>query len=482
MNHKNKHTGDATNPPTNQDSTSTTPHNLTVDPTTNQNTQSTQNNNKHKTKRKQTKLSNPTKGHNINFKPPKNTRFVYYNINSLRSKTSGKWKAILEQIQRSGIDITGLCETSTNWSNNKKRNSLRRILRLHFKKNAMVTSKIPNTHNETNLPGGTCTITFNQWVDKIEKTIEDNHQMARWTGTTYRLGNNRKLHYITAYRVIDQPITTKNTLASNSQQHRRLLERNILNVKPRKQFIEDFIQQFSELANKPNEYFILTIDANETMDDNETHGIRHLIDTLNLTNIYQTIHQDFEQFPTHQNGSKTIDFALCSPNTIPYITQVGYIPFHEIFDSDHRGIFFDISNDIITDQTNDNQIIRKRLIGSNSTNKESTKYIQQIYEHCFNNKVFEKMEKFLNSEYNTEESKEQILDQLNKIDEFITKAKLKSERNNCIKKGPSKWFPLLKQCLLRIQYWNILQKSKRQNINVTKRIKYIIKQMEPHTV
>jgi hypothetical protein len=80
------------------------------------------------------KFFNPTKGHNIKHKPPKNTRFIYYNINSLRSKTTGNWKAILEQIQRSGIDVTGLCETSTNWSNNKKRNSLKKILRLHFKK------------------------------------------------------------------------------------------------------------------------------------------------------------------------------------------------------------------------------------------------------------------------------------------------------------------------------------------------------------
>jgi hypothetical protein len=258
--------------------------------------------------------------------------------------------------------------------------------------------------------------------------------MGRWTGTTYRLGNNKRLHYITAYRVIDQPITTKNTLASNPQQHNILITRKIDNVKPRRQFIDNFIHQFKDLCNNNNDYFILTIDANETMDDNEPHGIQHIINTLNLKNMYQTIHQDFEQFPTHQNGSKTIDFALCSPNIIPYITQIGYIPFHEIFDSDHRGIFFDLSNDIITDQPNDNQIIKKRLIGSNSTNTKSTKYIQQIYQHCIKNNLFEKMESYLNKSYDTDESKEQILQQLNKIDEFITKAKLKSERKNCQEK------------------------------------------------
>jgi hypothetical protein len=86
----------------------------------------TEQSNKQKSKKRKP-LSNPTKGHKLyKNKDNQHVRFLYYNINSLRSKTTGKWKAILEQLEKYGIDITGLCETCTNWSNNKKRNLLKK--------------------------------------------------------------------------------------------------------------------------------------------------------------------------------------------------------------------------------------------------------------------------------------------------------------------------------------------------------------------
>jgi hypothetical protein len=432
-------------------------------------------NKQNSTKRKP--LSNPTKGHTLYT--PKDTqhlRFLYYNINSLRSKTTGKWKAILEQLEKYGLDITGLCETCTNWSNNKKRNLLKKILRIHFKKQALVVSKIPGTHKENNLPGGTCTITTNSWVDKIDKIITDDHNMARWTGTTYRLGNNRKLHYITAYRVIDQPITAKYTLASNSQQHRILQTRNIPNSKPRSQFIIDFITQFQQLCTSEKDYFILTIDANETMDDNENNGLQQLIQECNLVNMNQTIHKDYQQFPTHQNGSKTIDFAFCTNNVIPYIKQIGYIPFNEILDSDHRGIFFDL--DISINHIPDNNYIPKqRLVGTNSTNQEGNNYVNHLHKHLVNNNIFNKIKFILEHGIINNKDTTSIHNQINQIDQLITKAKIQSEKSKCQKKGPSKWFPELLHCLYRIQYWNIIIKGTRQKINTYKRIKQIFKNM-----
>jgi hypothetical protein len=56
----------------------------------------------------------------------------------------------------------------------------------------------------------------------------------------------------------------------------------------------------------------------------------------------------------------------------------GYVQFNEGFDSDHQAIFCDISHNIITDTT----MIRKkqkRIIGSNSTNKEGEGYIRHLY-------------------------------------------------------------------------------------------------------
>jgi hypothetical protein len=62
--------------------------------------------------------------------------------------------------------------------------------------------------------------------------------------------------------------------------------------------------------------------------------------------LYAEFHDDLE-FPSHVNGSQTIDYMLCTPNFVEYVWKMGYIPFYECFDTDHCAIYCDIDNDII---------------------------------------------------------------------------------------------------------------------------------------
>jgi hypothetical protein len=96
------------------------------------------------------------------------------------------------------------------------------------------------------LPGGTATISVNTCSRRVEKDIEDDEQLGRWSGSTYQLGNNKRLNVITAYRVIDQPITTNNSKSTSSQQFHRLRERGTNTIKPRRKFTMDFITQVEE--------------------------------------------------------------------------------------------------------------------------------------------------------------------------------------------------------------------------------------------
>jgi hypothetical protein len=63
--------------------------------------------------------------------------------------------------------------------------------------------------------------------------------------------------------VNDQQVTTNNQLSSNTQQHYILQKRGINKTKPRKQFIEDFCQQFQDISNNIINFFLLGMDANE---------------------------------------------------------------------------------------------------------------------------------------------------------------------------------------------------------------------------
>jgi hypothetical protein len=89
------------------------------------------------------------------------------------------------------------------------------------------------------------------------------------------------------------------------------------------------------------------IDANEVIGSEEDMGIEVLIKECNWVDMYKVFHQDNTEIATHINGSKTINFLLATPNTVKYINKIGYTKFHECLDSDHRGIFCDLSKDII---------------------------------------------------------------------------------------------------------------------------------------
>jgi hypothetical protein len=57
------------------------------------------------------------------------------------------------------------------------------------------------------LPGGTATITVNNWNSRIEKQIYDTNNMGRWTVACYNISDKGKLYIITGYRVCETKVT-----------------------------------------------------------------------------------------------------------------------------------------------------------------------------------------------------------------------------------------------------------------------------------
>jgi predicted membrane GTPase involved in stress response len=140
------------------------------------------------------------------------------------------------------------------------------------------------------------------------------------------------------------------------------------------------------------------IDANEPIPSKENNGIQELMDKCNLVNLYKELHDDANEFATHVNGSQTIDFMLCTPNLVEHVYKMGYIPFYACYDSDHRGLYCDISKSIFQDSEKHAGTIKKRMVGSNSTNAEGKEYIQQLYKHLqSNNIIINKAEQLLKS-------------------------------------------------------------------------------------
>jgi hypothetical protein len=120
--------------------------------------------------------------------------------------------------------------------------------------------------------------------------------------------------------------------------------------------IIDFCNQFEEMCHDSQQLTILMIDANKCKSTPKKAGILDLIENCGLVNIYQSLHDDPEEFPTHINGSKIIDYMFCTKNLLAYMHKVGYILFHECFNSDHRGVCCDLSPHIFDGSKNSDNI------------------------------------------------------------------------------------------------------------------------------
>jgi hypothetical protein len=235
------------------------------------------------------------------------------------------------------------------------------------------------------------------------------------------------------------------------------------------------------MCHDTNQMTILTIDANECTSTPEKDGIMDLVEACGLINIYQLLHQDIEEFPTHINGSKVIDYIFGSPNILQYVHKVGYLRFHECFDSDHRGIYCDLSHHIFDINNNEDNITRKRAAGSNSTNKEGSSYAHDINEQFMKHNIYERSEKILNDIKTGQYDSENMSYQINVMDEFITSAMINAEKKCCKKKDPVLWTPEVYQSNLRVQYYNTRVKSERHRIYANTRLKDIIKKMDDNS-
>jgi hypothetical protein len=255
-------------------------------------------------------------------------------------------------------------------------------------------------------------------------------------------------------------------LSTAHQQSTIIEQRRLQNTNPRKQFIEDFIYQFEDICNNPNNYILFVLDANANVNE-DTNGIKRLFTKCNMIDIYTHKHDDYEEFGTQERGSKRIDYMFGSRNILQYITNVGYPPFNEAFDSDHRAIFADISHTIMPIPTIEKRI---RLVGTNSTNIEGDRYVRHLYNSLIKDNVFERVRILFEQSIQENPDIDLIMGELNELDELITIIMLKSEASTCSLKDRVYWSPEIHRSNLIVQYWNIFNKSMRQKINCIKRL------------
>jgi hypothetical protein len=424
-------------------------------------------------------LFNPLKGDIHHVKAPDVFRFLYQNINGLRIKTFDKWMATVVRMFDLQCDLVGLNETCTNWKLHTIKQRCLRILQTIFKNSSIIVSTNPVTSDTPYLPGGTATVSLGVWNSKILQKLYDPTNMGRWTGASYSLSDTGRLHSITAYRVCPNTLSIKNSLSTFSQQSFLLKQKGIINPDPRTQFLVDLTTYINNMKLSVNDYLLLSLDCNNTSDNKDV--IQDLCNDCNLVDLYMSKHQDEEQFPTHANGSVKIDFLLRTPNLLPFVTKVGYVRFHEAFDSDHRAIYCDISNSLLGPSRTVQSPLR-RIVGTSSTNAEGEQYIRHINTNFQRHNIYNKLDHIQQSldelgPYVLPQHIDTFMLSLNKMDLIITNTMIHAEKTQCKRRPITMYSKTLDQANLRAQYWNVLSKIQRQRLTTRDRLLFIQSQL-----
>lgn len=296
--------------------------------------------------------------------------------------------------------------------------------------------------------------------------------MGRWAGQSYRLKGEQNLTVITAYRpCLKNATNNKSTsIASYRQQVIMLTEEGYEDPDPRKIFMDDMINLLKEQEMNPNNHIVLMMDANESISDKEG-SLRQMLNSTTLVDVFSHINGNECNIPTYYRGSRKIDYIFTSSNLVPYITRCGILPFYHYIQTDHRGMFIDISN-ILIDNKVELQRPNKRYIGSKNPGIDIYNYKKYILQQFVNHGVYEKATKLFN-ESRQDDEQPNIETLLDKLDRQITEIMLSAEHKFCQIKHDTDWSIELHQASSMCNYWVRRYKGIVNGIITTQQIKEI---------
>lgn len=135
------------------------------------------------------------------------------------------------------------------------------------------------------------------------------------------------------------------------------------------------------------------------------------------------MHPDYEKFKTYKRGNSVIDFALAPPYIDDSVTNFVYEPFLYWLKGDHRAFYFDISAEVLFDDTLEPVFNNNGRGFSSKDIKNVAIYLTKVHEHFCDQNIFVCLQWLINNDNpNHEEAK--------LIDKEITAA-CKAEEKTC---------------------------------------------------
>jgi hypothetical protein len=211
---------------------------------------------------------------------------------------------------------------------------------------------------------------------------------------------------------------------------------------------------------------ILMLGANAAVNDREG-SLRRIFKSTNLVDVFELHTGRKSEILTYTRGTKRIDFILSSCNLLPYVKKVGYTAFYDVSESDHRGTFIELSNDILDHKIELKQP-KKREICSKSKKCNIYEYKQDIHKEFIKQNIYKDGDILYKLTMQPHYHEQYLTKKLNNIDHKVTKIVLRAEKKNRTRKSNNKWSIALHQQSLLCRYWSIIKRGMKKRKGNTK--------------
>jgi len=331
-------------------------------------------------------------------------------------------------------------ETNVNW-NAKTVTQLRGQCRRVNPQLQFATSTSAEKASDWFKPGGTLTMTLNQWSGRVIQSGTDTNLGHR--SYLKLIGKHEKrLIVMSGYRVCNQQFDATSQTVTSQQTH--LLQADgIPNPQPCMIFLNDLIHLVKQWR-QSNKEIILCMDANDPIDDPKAE-ISRLFQETDLMDLHHHKYPGSRKPATQQRGSKAIDMIAGSPLVAEALIHAWICPFGNpaVIKGNHRLLGVDLDPDMLFG--NATAIPASMTIRGVSSHQEQkvTKFCKRVVSQCNRHHLAERLAhlRTLQTLGTTD------ITELERIDEQITKILLSADCH-CQPMHPDPWSPELNQAYL----------------------------------
>ena len=300
--------------------------------------------------------------------------------------------------------------------------------------------------------------------------------MGRWSYVTLQGKSNRRVMFITAYRVCEQHDPGPET--AYFQQWTYLRSQGIIDPKPRQQILDDLAQFIKEKTAAGYEVG-LSMDGNEPLTYDS--ALTDFFADTGLFCLHSQLYADdyYIKNPmpsTYKRGRHKIDYQAGTLGLLLWSKRGGWEAFDEGLGGDHRTGFVDFSlTGLLNGKIHDMEPAKQQTLRSTNI-KVVREYRLELHRQLQHHNILAQIDRLHHLAQTRPFNKAMQLE-TERIDRTVKESKIAAERHCKQWYFRNEWSPKLVQHALQQKFWKVLLSSKRHDKDASHVLNRLIAQL-----